>query len=265
MITDVTTLSFFDNSLRTRVIAGASPVGLGAVLVQFPNKTDNDHRIICYASKSLSVTEKRYCQTEKEALALVWAVDRFAVYLIGREFELETDHKPLEVIFSLSSTPCARIERWVLRLQSFKFIVKYRKGSGNVADLLSRLVVPVETSDFEKDNRFLVVAVQESAAIDVEEIEEATCNDSELLAVKECLRSGNWNNVLAKPFEPFRNELGFIDDTMVRINKLVVPKGLRYIMLQLAHEGHPGESVMKKRLRDRAWWPSMDREAKACV
>lgn len=49
---------------------------------------------------------------------------------------------------------------------------------------------------------------------------------------------------------------------MVRGNKLVIPTELRSRMLQLAHEGHPGESVMKKRLRDRAWWPSMDREAK---
>lgn len=83
--------------------------------------------------------------------------------------------------------------------------------------------------------------------------------------MKECLESGNWNNSAAKSFEPFRNELGMIEDTIVRGNKLVVPQGLRPRMLQLAHEGHPGESIMKKRLRDRAWWPAMDREAKDFV
>lgn len=83
--------------------------------------------------------------------------------------------------------------------------------------------------------------------------------------MRESLRSGNWDNPLVKQFEAFRNELGFVGDTMVRGNKLVVPKILRERMLQLAHEGHPGESVMKKRLRDRAWWPLMDREAKAVV
>lgn len=262
LISNARTLAFFDNSFRTRVIADASPVALGAVLVQFADNTDDCPRIISYASKSLTDTEKRYCQTEKEALALVWAVEKFSEYLIGREFELETDHKPLEVIFSPSSTPCARIERWVLRLQSFRFTVKYRKGSGNIADSLSRLVCSEDAHDFEKDNKFMILAIQESVAIDVSEIEEASRDDPEISAVRECLRAGRWTNPLTKPFEPFQNELGFIGDTMVRGNKLVVPKKLRQRMLQLAHEGHPGESVMKRRLRDRAWWPSMDRETK---
>lgn len=266
MISDVKTLSYFDNALRTRVIADASPVALGAVLVQFQTESDDEPRIISYASKSLTSTEKRYCQTEKEALALVWAVEKFSVYLIGRNFELETDHKPLEIIFAPTSTPCARIERWVLRLQSFKFTVKYRKGSTNVADSLSRLVeCPENSEDFEQDNNFLVLAIQESVAIDVDEIENASYNDSELTAVKQSLKTGNWNNPVVKPFEPFKNELGFVGETMVRGNKLVVPTSLRRRMIQLAHEGHPGESVMKKRLRDRAWWPSMDKEAKDFV
>ena len=53
-------------------------------------------RIISYASKSLSDVEKPYSQTEKEGLAIVWACERFHVYLYGIEFELYTDHKPLE-------------------------------------------------------------------------------------------------------------------------------------------------------------------------
>lgn len=137
LISNVKLLRFFDNSLRTRVIADASPVALGAVLMQFKGTTDDDPRPIAYASKSLTQTERRYCQTEKEALALVWAVERFSAYLLGRKFELETDHKPLEAIFKPTSRPCPRIERWVLRLQSFTFVVKYRKGNSNIADPLS--------------------------------------------------------------------------------------------------------------------------------
>ena len=63
---------------------------MGAVLIQFENDIP---RPIAYARKSLSDTEKRYCQTEKEALALVWAVERFSMYLRGLRFELETDRK----------------------------------------------------------------------------------------------------------------------------------------------------------------------------
>lgn len=121
-LSNPTTLGYYKLSDRTQLYADASPVGLGAVLVQFDG---TEPRIISYASKSLSDTEKRYCQTEKEALALVWAVERFHFYLFGRSFELITDHKALEVIFSSKSKPCARIERWVLRLQSYRYTVIY--------------------------------------------------------------------------------------------------------------------------------------------
>ncbi|XP_055590210.1 uncharacterized protein K02A2.6-like [Uranotaenia lowii] len=81
MISNVQQLYFFDNTFRTRLIADASPVALGAVLIQFEGSSDCEPRPIAYASKSLTSTEQRYCQTEKEALALDWGVERFAVYL----------------------------------------------------------------------------------------------------------------------------------------------------------------------------------------
>lgn len=267
MIGDVKHLKFFDTGMRTRVIADASPVALGAVLVQFErDNDDSDPRIICYASRSLTPTEQRYCQTEKEALALVWAVERFAVYLVGRRFELETDHKPLEAIFSPTSRPCSRIERWVLRLQSFTFDVKYRKGSANIADSFSRLTEHrlLTTKDTELDDspdeKFLVLAILESAAIDINEIENATINDRELSLVREALRSGVWTNMEIKSYAAFQNELGIVGEIVVRGNKMVIPECLRKRFLQLAHEGHPGESAMKRRLRERVWWPGMDRE-----
>jgi len=77
-------------------MADASPVGLGAVLVQGEGSRT---RVIAYAS-SLSAVEWRYSQTEKEALALVFAVERFRIYLLGQEFDLVTDHKPLQTIIN---------------------------------------------------------------------------------------------------------------------------------------------------------------------
>lgn len=104
------------------------------------NKSRSNARVIYYASKSLTGTEKRYCQTEKEALALVWAVETFFINLFGKEFELVTDHKPLKAIrFKPISKPCTRIERWVLRLQSYRFKIKYIRGKYNIADPLSSL------------------------------------------------------------------------------------------------------------------------------
>lgn len=105
------TSGYFDPSAQTIVVTDASPVGLGGVLVQ---KQGSEYRVIMYASRSLSDVERRYSQTEKEALGIVWGSERFHIYLIGSKFELWTDHRPLECIFSPKSKPSARIERWVL-------------------------------------------------------------------------------------------------------------------------------------------------------
>ena len=78
---------------HTRVIAHASHVGLGAVLVQEKN---GENRAVCYARRSLSRVERRYSEAEKVALALVWAWERFKLYLYGLQtFDLVTDHEAL--------------------------------------------------------------------------------------------------------------------------------------------------------------------------
>jgi len=68
-------LGIFNVQAKTRVIADASPVALGSVLTQ--QDENNQWRVISYASRSLSDCKKRYSQTEKEALALVFACERF--------------------------------------------------------------------------------------------------------------------------------------------------------------------------------------------
>ena len=78
-------------------------------------------RAVSYASRNLTEVERRCAQTEKEALALVWACERLNLYVYGCEFELETDHKPLECIFSRTPKSSGRFERWVLRLQCHKY------------------------------------------------------------------------------------------------------------------------------------------------
>ena len=68
---------------------------------------------VCYANRSLTEWEQRHSQTEKEALGVARACERFHAYVYGMKFVLETDHKPLEVIYGPRSRPCARIERCV--------------------------------------------------------------------------------------------------------------------------------------------------------
>ena len=118
--TQAETLAYFNNDCKTRIVADAGPTGISAVLTQFQ---DGAWRVISCASRNLTDVKRRYSQMEKEALALVWACERFNLYVYGHDFELETDHKPLECIYKSTSKPSARIERWVLSLQSYSFQV----------------------------------------------------------------------------------------------------------------------------------------------
>ena len=131
------TLAYFDrNAEETKLVTDASPVGLGAVLTQVQQ---GQERVVAYASRSLTDVERRYSQTEREALGLVWGCERFHVFLNGVDFTLLTDHKALEVYYLTSSRNSARIERWVLQLQPYRFRVQYVPGKQNIADSLSRL------------------------------------------------------------------------------------------------------------------------------
>ena len=85
--------------------------------------------------------EQKYSQTEREALAIVWAMERLYLYLFGGHFTLVTDCKPVELILNNSMTkPPARIERWNLRIQDFDFDVRYVKGMENPSDFYHDII-----------------------------------------------------------------------------------------------------------------------------
>ena len=98
-------------------------------------------RAVAFASRSLSEVERRYSQTEKEALAGVWGCERFNLYLSGLgSFQLVTDCKALEAIYGPKSKPSAREGRWVLRLMPVKYTVRHVPSGQNFSDCLSRLI-----------------------------------------------------------------------------------------------------------------------------
>ncbi|XP_065941320.1 uncharacterized protein [Magallana gigas] len=215
-LADAEPLGYYDKSAPTKVIADASPVGLGAVLVQERNC---EFRVISYASRSLSDTEHRYSQTEKEALALVWACERFHVYLYGIEFELLTDHEPLECIYSPKSKVCARIERWVLRMQPYNFKVRYIPGPKNIADTLSRLVkndIPQKSHDIVDDYVRFVAVEATPIAMTTRDIERASEDDPELCSVRQCLVNQQWHRIEFKQFLTIRSELCSIGKLVLR-------------------------------------------------
>ncbi len=113
----------------------ASDVGLGACLLQEHKGTLHPVRFL---SRKLKDAEKQYSTIEKEGLAIVWAIQKLAVFLYGVEFVLLTDHRPLTFI-QQTKMKNARVMRWSLFLQDWSFIIKSIKGVDNImADYLSR-------------------------------------------------------------------------------------------------------------------------------
>ena len=98
LLTSDTVMGYFDPSKNTELHVDASPVGLGAILTQTtPGKDDT--KVMAYASRSLTPVESRYSHIEKEALAIIYGIEHFRLYLYGHVFTLITDNKPLELIY----------------------------------------------------------------------------------------------------------------------------------------------------------------------
>ena len=106
----------------------ASNRGIGAVLLQY----EQDKKLpVAYASRKLKDSEASYATIEKECLAIVWSIQKFQKYLYGREFMLETDHKPL-IYLNNAKIANSRLMQWALALQPYRFRIVAIKGTENV-------------------------------------------------------------------------------------------------------------------------------------
>ena len=223
-------LAYFQRDAETSIHVDAGPTALGAVMVQTQRDENGvlQDRIVRYASRSLSDVESRYSQTEKEALGAVWGCEHWMFYLLGRKFRLVTDCKALQFLFKPTAKPCPRLERWVMRLQSYDFDVVHRPGEGHIADPLSRLTKPTSISkdDYtgEEADLYAMSLVRESvpATITLAEIREATAADPVLHEVIASLRSSRWSRELHF-YEIIKDELSEVDGVLMRRQQIVIP------------------------------------------
>ena len=133
-------LACFHLDAPTFVVTDASPVGLGAILLQ--DQGTGQAKPIAYISPTPSPNERRYFQIEREALGCVWVVERSHDYLFGVKFTLLTDNKPLWSMFDPHSNKVlpSRIQRLTWRLhQHYDFRTAHISGNANTADSLPRL------------------------------------------------------------------------------------------------------------------------------
>ncbi|XP_043219275.1 uncharacterized protein K02A2.6-like [Amphibalanus amphitrite] len=258
-------LGMFDPALATVLTTDASDVGAGACVTQID--ASGSPRVVAYASKSFSPAERNYSTVEKEALAVVWACEKFRHYLWGWKFTLRTDHQALCTIFGPkgSTRVGRRVARWEARLLEFSFDVEYVRSERNtVADGLSRL--PVAETWWPDDDDLQIAALTVAAAISEEELSDASAAD-ECLSVVRGYVSGQWPrqrdvDPRAAGFFQVRDELSVHGQLLLRGDRLVVPAALRERVLTNAHAGHQGVVRTKQRLRERFWWPRLDRQVR---
>ena len=262
MLTGETTMAYFDPSKDTELTTVASPVGLSAILSQKAQEGD-DCKIVAFVSPFLSDVETRYSQTEKEALGIVWAIERLHLYLYGKRFTLYTDCKPVQLIFdNPKSKPPARIERWNWRLQGYNFQVVHTKGSQNPSDFS-----PKRKEKVAEDcvNILLVHAVPK--AMTLTELLEATKADPTLCELMTVVRSGKWYEAKSEELKQFAK---VINDLTVNVetnlilcgNRIVIPTSHQQPAIDIAHEGHLRMVKTKRLLCEKVWFPGIEEKVK---
>ncbi|CAC5425304.1 unnamed protein product [Mytilus coruscus] len=260
MATNTPILSCYDPKQPLTLNVDASSKGLGAVLLQ------ND-KPIAYASRALTPTQQRYAQIEKETLAIVFGCQKFHHYVYGRQVEVESDHKPLENIFSkpLNEAP-PRIQRFVSQLQKYDIVVRYKSGkSMYVSDTLSRMYLQETVEKLVPDIEINEIQLNAHLPISPEKYElfKKQTESDEILQQMKKINEEGWplkKEELPedlKMYWQFRNEITCIDNLLYKGLKLIIPTSLRKEMLQLIHETHMGIVKCKTRAREFMYWPGM--------
>ena len=275
-LTKPTVLALYDVAAQTKICADASAYGLGAVLLQHSSEKQI-WKPVAFASRSLTETEKRYSQIEKEALALVWACEKFSDYIIGKKIELETDHKPLVPLMSstrLDSMP-PRILRFRLRLTRFDYTISHVPGKSlYTADTLSRAPLAaigrVAESDSDVENFVHAIVQQLPASNDrLNEFREAQVADPICSQVMTYTKSG-WpaRHVIKGELSKYwseRDSLSICDGLLLNGRRIVIPRSLQREVLGKLHHGHQGIQRCRLRVSTSVWWPAVSTEMEAYV
>jgi hypothetical protein len=264
-------LGYFNKDWITYLEVDASPVGTGAVLFQDNPKDKEDKKIIMFWIQSFTDIEERYSQVEKEALAIVLGCERFKTYLVGKPFFLITDNKAMEIILkNPRSKPPARIQRWNLRLMEYLYDIIHRPGNTNIAEFLSRNPIRSDSNNHltkmaEEFVNFVEYTTKPSA-IKIDEIIESTKTNKTIQMVIKCLQNNDFTddrNILS--YKNLRDELSVTNQGILLRDTIINPENLRAKATQLAHEGNQGLIKTKKLLRERIWFPGIDKSVEYLI
>ena len=260
MATNAPVLRYFDHKLPLTLSVDASSKGLGAVILQ-------GGQPIAYGSRALTASQQNYAQIEKEALAVVYGCHKFHHFIYGRHVVVESDHKPLQAIFSkpLLTAPM-RLQRLLLAVQKYDLTVQYKPGKLMfVADTLSRSYLEEIDEELVPDvevNGIVLNAHLPMTPDRYSELQSETAKDPDLQILRNTVQSG-WPELKEQlpsaihAYWNFRDEVSCTDGLLFKGMKLIIPKSMQQRMLDIIHEPHLGVVKSKSRAREVIFWPGM--------
>ncbi|KAJ8335337.1 hypothetical protein SKAU_G00386790 [Synaphobranchus kaupii] len=261
-------LVLFDPSKSTIVSTDASDYGVGAVLTQLDS--NGAEQTVAFASRSLSDAERKYSIVEKEALACVWAAEKWRTWLWGRRFLLRTDHQALTTLLTTKGNNRAglRIARWSARLMEFDYDVEYRTGSLNhVADCLSRLPLPETDTACAEELESVAAILTDLYAVSEGDFQ-SECRACPMLTKLRVQIQKGWPSHKAtldpelQPFFSIRHELVVMNDCIVRAaawEKVsvdivgpfeIAPPDCRFAITMVDYYREPWKSFLRTYLMD---------------
>lgn len=269
IVSDDCLLQYYDVSKNVQLHCDASSRGAGACLMQPRNGATAAYAPVAYASKALTETEQRYSNLERELLAVVYGVERFSMYLLGRPFKVITDHRPLEAICTKNLTLAPpRVQRLLLRLQGYDMQVEYIPGKNNtVPDWLSRAPNQDNCNLVQLDLRVDFISFTHER---MTQLQEETLRDSTLMELKEQIMAG-WPRSIKelpnslRPFWDYRDELAVENGVVLKGSRIIIPATMQSYVLEKLHAGHMGITKCQLRARDTVFWPRINQQIKDLV
>lgn len=254
-------LVHYDKNLPLVLATDASPIGVGAVLSHvYP---DGSERPIYFASQTLSTTQRKWSQIDKEAYAIIFGIKRFHQFLYGRSFILYTDHKPLVQIFSqdkgLPHMSAMRMQHYAIFLQGFRYNIKYKRSEENAnADAFSRLPIQYEEPSLLEEADAFEINQISTMPVSAERIAEETKKDVSLAKLLDALENGTELDANFR-FGVKQEEFSLQNGCIMRGIRVVIPETLRREVLKDLHYAHFGSTRMKELARSFCWWGGIDK------
>ena len=180
-------------------------------------------------------------------VALLW---KFHYYICDREFSVITDHQPLTKL--LSSNPTARIQRWLLQLQPYNYIIKYDSGYMNASDVVSRNPLPIGTNAVSKDTEHFIYNIIDAVPLSVslDEIKIEKLWNPDLCSIIRSVNTNLWGKKILPTCYRVRNDLIVKNSILLKSNRLVIPKLSRKRIIDIAHQHNLGIVKTKELLTE---------------